>query len=129
FATTENPSNREPILAVELAKRSLKLNDERGDWNTLGVARYRAGDFKQALADLQKSRPGEDTSFDQFFMAMAHHQLGDAEAARSCYDQAINWMKKHAPEDAELIRFRAEAEGLLGLPARPIEANQSSARK
>jgi tetratricopeptide (TPR) repeat protein len=115
LATTENPSNRDPVLAVELAKRSLKLND-RGDWNTLGVARYRTGDYKQALLDLEKSAEGDHdlTSFNSFFMAMAHHHLGNADAARSYHDQAIMWMSAHAPQNPELIRFRAEAEELLG---------------
>ena len=116
LATAANPSNRDPSLAVELAKRSVKLN---GDWNTLGVARYRAGDFKQAIADLEKceslaAQPNVGSSFNYFFMAMAHHRRGDDTAARRCYEQAIKWMKEHSPQNPELIRFRAEAEALLG---------------
>jgi len=136
LATAENPSGRDPAMAVELAKRSVKLG---GDWNTLGVARYRAGDFKQALADLQKcesvcSPQDVGSSFDYFFMAMAHHHLGDPDAARRCYDQAIKWMKENRPQDPQLIRFRAETEALLGaaLPAaesKPEEQVQRNSPK
>ena len=79
LATTENPTNRDPALAVELAERAVKINPQ-GDWNTVGVAYYRAGDFKQALADLRKSEqraPVEDNSYDTFFLAMAEHQVGN----------------------------------------------------
>jgi eukaryotic-like serine/threonine-protein kinase len=115
LATTENPLNRDPALAVELAEKSIKLSADGGDWNTLGVARYRAGDFKQALADLEKSMqlPSGETSFNYFFVAMANRQLGNADAARHYYTQAIQWMKEHDPQSTELIRFRAEAEQLL----------------
>jgi tetratricopeptide (TPR) repeat protein len=119
FATTESPSNRDPVLAVELAKRSIKLDENRETWNTLGVARFRAGDFKQAITDLEKCEsvsvpPNVGSSFNYFFMAMAHHHLGNADAARRCYDQAITWMEENRPQDPELLRFRAEAETLLG---------------
>jgi tetratricopeptide (TPR) repeat protein len=129
LATAENPSNRDPALAVELAKRALKLND-RGDWNTLGVARYRTGDYKQALVDLEKSAAQGDelTSYNAFFMAMAHHHLGNVDAARSCYDQGIKWMAEHAPQNPELIRFRAEAEELLGSLAHKSPRNPSNAK-
>jgi hypothetical protein len=126
LATTENPSNRDPTLAVELAKRAVELNPE-GDWNTVGVAYYRAGDFKQALADLRKSEQraqGEDNSFDTFFLAMAEHQVGNADAARRYYAHAIQWMNEHDPQNAELLRFRAEAESLLGSEVKAGSENQ-----
>ena len=33
--------------------------------------------------------------------------------ARESYDRAIRWMEKNAPDNKELIRFRAEAAELL----------------
>ena len=115
FATTENPSNRDPALAVELAKRAVKINPA-GDWNTVGVAYYRLGDFKQALPDLERGNDGNSWAF--FFLAMAHRQLGNADAARQYYDQAIQWMNEHEPQNPELLRFRAEAERLFDPGAR-----------
>ena len=59
-------------------------------------------------------RKGGD-SFDWFFLAMAHRQLGREEDARKWYDRAVRWMEKNAPTDDELRRFRAEAEEVLEL--------------
>ena len=87
-------------------------------WNTLGVVRYRAGDWKAAIEALTKSMdllPGQQESFNTFFLAMAHWQLGDKSQARSWYDKAVSWMEKNQPKNAELIRFRDEAAALLGV--------------
>ena len=46
---------------------------------------------------------------------MAHWQLGEKEAARKWYDQAVAWMDKNQPNNEELRRFRAEAAELLGV--------------
>src|SRR5207244_849060 len=84
-------------------------------WITLGVAHYRAGNWEESLAALQKSMDigkGGD-SFDWFFLAMAHWQLGNKEEARKWYDQAVQWMDKHQPTNEELRRFRVEASELL----------------
>ena len=84
--------------------------------NTLGVAFYRAGNWKQAIAVLTRSmelRQGGDR-FDWFFLAMAHWELGHKDESRQWYERAVTWMEKHRPNDDELRRFRAEAAGLLG---------------
>jgi tetratricopeptide (TPR) repeat protein len=116
LATAENPSSRDPALAVELAEKATKLNGDANYWNTLGVARYRAGDFKQSLADLEKSAQLDHdlTSFNAFFMAMAYKQLDDADSSRRLYAQAVEWMEKKAARNPDLVRFRTEAEQLLG---------------
>ncbi len=116
LATTENPSNRAPAMAVELARRTAELEPMGGNsWSTLGTADYRAGDFKQAIADLEKAvqLEGGGTSYDFFFQAMAEHQVGHADAAQRYYVKAIQWMNLHAPQNTELLSFRAEAEGLF----------------
>jgi tetratricopeptide (TPR) repeat protein len=104
--------------AVELAETTIALAPNEGAyWNTLGVARYRAGDWKGAVTALEKStdlRQGGD-SVDFSFLAMAHWQLGDTQAARKWYKQAAEWMEKNKPIDAALHRFHAEATELLGV--------------
>src|SRR5262249_48099071 len=73
-----------------------------------------------AIDALQKSRAlqqDKDVSWDAFFMALAHWQLGNKDDARRWYDQAVEWMDKNQPQNEELHRFRAEAAGLLGLAA------------
>ena len=120
LATHTDPrvQNRFAVRAVELAKEAAAL--EPNNWaiaNTLGVAHYRAGDWKAAIAALEKSmelRKGGD-SFDWFFLAMAHWQLGEKDKAREWYDRAVQWMDKNQPKNEELRRFRAEAAELLGL--------------
>ncbi len=118
LATAEDPKIRKPAQAVELA-RELVTRSPKGEiyWNTLGVAQYRAGDWKAAIDTLEKSRElrkGGDSS-DWFFLAMAHWRQGDKEQARKWYNQAVQWMEKNNPKDNELGRFRAEAAALLGV--------------
>jgi uncharacterized protein HemY len=109
---------RDPVEAVRLAGKAVELNPKEGNhWNTLGVARYRAGDWKAAVESLQKSielRQGGDSK-DWYFLAMAHWRLGDKDAARTWFDQAALWMEKNQPQNEELRRFHAEAAELLEL--------------
>jgi hypothetical protein len=55
---------------------------------------------------------------------MAAHQVGNADDARRYYAKAVQWMDKHDPQNPELIRFRAEAEILLGAEAKAGAENQ-----
>jgi serine/threonine protein kinase/Tfp pilus assembly protein PilF len=119
LASAESPASRDPARAIELAKEALALRPENdATWNTLGVAQYRAGDWKQAVASLEKAEelaPGKYVAHNGFFLAMAHWQLGDKARARAWYDKAVAWTEKNALGDIELRRFRAEAEALLGV--------------
>jgi hypothetical protein len=118
LATCPESRLRDAKRAVPLAKRATELRPEFGGyWNTLGVAEYRAGEWKASRAALQRSidlRKGGDSN-DRFFLAMAHWQLGEKEKARQQYDKAVQWMEANRPQDEELIRFRAEAKELLGI--------------
>jgi superkiller protein 3 len=118
LATCADPQRRNPQAAVALAERAVQLAPMEGIyWNTLGPARYRAGDCRGAITALEKSmalRQGGD-SLDWFFLAMAHWQLGDKDQARQWYAKAVSWMEEHQPKDEALARFRAEAEELLGM--------------
>jgi tetratricopeptide (TPR) repeat protein len=104
-----------------LAEKAVRISPLSGNiWNTLGVARYRAGDSKRAVEDLTKSmqlRHGGDSA-DFFFLAMAHHDLGDTEAALCCFEWGAAWMDDHGPPNEEIGRFRAEAEALPGIRTR-----------
>jgi tetratricopeptide (TPR) repeat protein/serine/threonine protein kinase len=123
LATCPDAKLRDPDRAVELARRAVQLAPkERDYWNTLGVAHYRAGDGKAAVAALDKARElgqGRD-AYDQLFLAMAHRKLGNHDAARKAYEQAVQWLEKNQETLAkdkvqveELRRFRAEAEEAL----------------
>jgi tetratricopeptide (TPR) repeat protein len=118
LATFPDARVRDPKRAVALAKKAVELAPKGGNhWNTLGAAHYRAGNWKDAVAALEKSmelRKGGD-SVDWFFLAMARWQLGEKEKAREWYDKAAQWMDKNQPTDEQLRRFRGEAAELLGI--------------
>jgi serine/threonine protein kinase len=127
LATCPIPQLREPAKAVELARRAVEKArpQHRGMfWNTLGVALYRAGDWKAAIEALGQSErlsPDKRVALNAFFLAMAHWRLGDRERARTWYDRAVAWMDKNRPRDQELARFRAEAASLLSLADLPAD--------
>jgi serine/threonine protein kinase/tetratricopeptide (TPR) repeat protein len=118
LATCPDARLRDPVRAVELGKRAVELAPQVGIfWNTLGAAHYGAGNCKEALSALHESmklcRGGD--SFDWFFVAMAHWQLGDKEQAMKWYRRAVEWQDRHKAGDTELRRFRAEAAQLLAV--------------
>jgi tetratricopeptide (TPR) repeat protein len=118
FATCPDPWFRDTGKAVRFAQKAVELAPAKGNyWNTLGVAHYRAGDWKLAVEALNKSmglRKGGDSA-DWFFLAMSHRQLGEKEKAHKWFDRGVQWMEKNAPQNEELRRFRGEAEQLLGV--------------
>jgi hypothetical protein len=83
------------------------------------------GNWKDAVAALEKSmqlRKGGD-SYDWFFLAMAHWQLGNKEQARQWYAQAVKGADRPRNEGdrLEFRRFRAEATQLLGFQELPTQ--------
>jgi serine/threonine protein kinase len=118
LATCPDAGVRDAPRAVALARRAVELDPQGGSWNTLGIAHYRAGNCKEAVAALEtamKLRNGGD-SHDWFFLAMAHAGLGEHAAANRLYEQAVAWMKKHSPRDPELLRFQEEARQTINRP-------------
>jgi serine/threonine protein kinase len=121
LASRADESNHDASRAVELAEGAVKRAPSEGlYWNTLGLARYRAGQWKGATEALEKSarlRSGGD-AYDWLLLAMARWQLGDRIEARCDYDRSVAWITKNAPDNQELARFRSEATRLIGLEAR-----------
>jgi uncharacterized protein HemY len=120
LATGPQVGLRDPARAVQLAKKAVHKEPTEGRyWNTLGVAHYRAGDWKAAAAALEKSmalRQGGD-GYDWFFLAMVHWKLDHKKEARRWYDKAAAWLKEDPKrqKNDELRGFQAEARALLGL--------------
>lgn len=104
--------------AVELAPQN------RAYLNTLGVAHYRVGDWKAAIAALEKSMAvsGGGDANDWLVLAMAQWQLGEQVRARQYYQQAIDWIDQHQSKEEQLGRFRAEAAELLGIAENVLPA-------
>jgi tetratricopeptide (TPR) repeat protein len=113
--------DRDAAQALELIRVAIRqLPDSPMTLNTLGVAEYRNGLYRQALATLEKSLAvgkGESDGFDLFFLAMCHARLGDRPRGRDCFDRAVQWVaartkaaKLSESQSDELRRFQAEAE-------------------
>jgi tetratricopeptide (TPR) repeat protein len=112
--------------AVEQALEAAELAPRQGGYsNTLGIAHYRAGNWKEAIEALDRSErldsKGELPSVNAFFLAMAHWRLDEKTEAHKSYDKAVEWMDENKPEDEQLRRFRAEAAALLGIGDAPDE--------
>jgi tetratricopeptide (TPR) repeat protein len=146
LATTTNPQLRDPPRALELAKEAVKHMPEDGyNWNALGAANYAAGDWQNAVTALEKSEelvPGKLVAANGFLLAMAHWQHGDPagrgqapgggetpppageevrhqDEARKWYARAVEWMDRNEPTERDLLKLRAGAARLLGIPDAP----------
>jgi serine/threonine protein kinase/Flp pilus assembly protein TadD len=132
LATCPAPTLRDPVRAVTLARKAVELQPRSPSYhNTLGIAHFRAGEWKPAAAALEKAielceyDPKPESAF---FLAMVRSQLGEKEKAREWYTKAVAWMEKNRPKDEELKRCRAEAAELLGIP-NPQPAKEKPATK
>ena len=85
-------------------------------WQGLGYAEYRSGNWKAAVQAFEKVKElgSAGDSLEWFPLSMAYWQLGDKDAARKTYDQAVQWMEKNNPKDGFLLGLRAEAAKLDG---------------
>jgi WD40 repeat protein/serine/threonine protein kinase/tetratricopeptide (TPR) repeat protein len=126
LVTTNDPLERDPAKAVELAKKAIALAPQTAHyWLTLGIARYRAGQWREAITALDKSvklEPEKYTGFIGFVHAMVSWKMGHKDEAQKSYARAAQWTDQHAPNSPALLRFRVEAAELLGLPAPPASA-------
>jgi tetratricopeptide (TPR) repeat protein/tRNA A-37 threonylcarbamoyl transferase component Bud32 len=132
LTTHPDPVIRDAVVGLEFARRAVELKPDNGDYrSTLGVALYRAGDWRLAIAAFSKARGLRKTQLtsDLFFMAMAHWQLGDKEKARQCYDRVTRWMDSNKTDHQELRRFRAEAAALLGIEKAPVPRGKEPSTK
>jgi tetratricopeptide (TPR) repeat protein len=132
LATCSDPEVGDGRRAVELARKAVELAPDDGNyWNTLGVAYCRVADWKKAIEALEKSNSlvpaGREPLRNAFFLAIAHGQVGNKEQARRWYDQAVAWMEKYAPQNADLRRLHAETEKRLG-KLNMLDGNEKSGR-
>jgi WD40 repeat protein/tetratricopeptide (TPR) repeat protein len=123
---------RDPTLGLVLAGRAVALAPDQSTFrNTLGVAQYRVGQFRQAIGSLEKSLAkggGRADAFDLFFLAMARKQLGQVHRAIADYERALRWREMHrkpayAGWNEELDAFQAEARVMLEDHAEDLPAD------
>jgi hypothetical protein len=84
--------------------------------NTLGVAQYRAGAYRDAVATLEKSNGMRRTPSPAAlaFLVMARFRLGQAQAARDALEKLEAEMKNsNNADDAETQSFLHEARELI----------------
>jgi tetratricopeptide (TPR) repeat protein len=117
LATLEDRELRIPAEAVVLAEKAVALAPESGScWNTLGVARYTAGNNREAIAALRESlrlsKPGLEV-YNWLFLAMAHARLGNDREARDWYEKARSWAQANRADGDEIHRLLAEAKSQL----------------
>lgn len=111
--------------ALPLAQKALQLEPNAMYRNTLGLAYYRAGRYREAVEALQanlKDQVDWALAFDLYFLAMSHQQLGESARARQFFDLAVRWSGTHkealAPYLTELTAIHAEAAEMLEMKAK-----------
>jgi tetratricopeptide (TPR) repeat protein len=117
LATDSDPSHRDPAQALKLAEQAVTAEPQNTSFaNTLGIARYRTGDFAGAIQTLSiPDNVREFVSHNGFFLAMAHARLGHHDDAAQWYTRANDWMNQHDSGNDELQRFREEAAAVLSV--------------
>ena len=108
--------------ALPLAQRAVQLEPGAMHRNTLGLAYYRAGRYREAVSTLEpnlKNQVDWALAFDLYFLAMSNHRLGESARAHQCHDLAIRWSEAHRealkPYVVDLAAIEAEAAELLGM--------------
>jgi hypothetical protein len=112
LATDPDPVVSDPALAVSWSEQAVQHAPENPVyWNSLGVARYKAGDDRGAIEALKRSVDlgSGGTSFDHFYLALAFARSGEHASAQLWYDQGVSWMEGHRPRHGPLLRLREEA--------------------
>ena len=82
---------RDPPEAIRISRGILeRAPGSWVAWASLGAAQYRADDPHEAVAALEQAAELNhgDLLHYGFFLAMAHHQLGDSERAKEEFDRA-----------------------------------------
>jgi eukaryotic-like serine/threonine-protein kinase len=113
LAACPNPKLRDVPQALVLAQKVVQITPKEGNyWNTLGVVRYRSGNWNEAVDALTRAEElskGKLLGADGLFLALANWQRGDRQQALHWYNRAVEWLDKIKSDDDELLRFRAEA--------------------
>jgi tetratricopeptide (TPR) repeat protein len=120
---TAPEAQRDVKAALPLAEKTLRLASATANYrNTLGLAYYRSGRYREAVEVLRPNVVQQKDSalaYDLYFLAMSHYQLGETARARDYYAWAVRWVSLQQDlrqeRREELAAFQAEAEGLLGI--------------
>jgi tetratricopeptide (TPR) repeat protein len=125
---------RDGKTAMLLAEKAVRKEPKSPLYcNTLGLAYYRTGQYRQAVEILRPNLQRQEASalaYDLYILAMSCHRLGETERARDYFTLAVRSSDpQKGPSPArldELSAFRAEAEAVLGLPTPPAPAEKAT---
>jgi tetratricopeptide (TPR) repeat protein len=112
---------RDPAQGLAMAQKAVRLEPGNPLYrNTLGVAYYRVGRYREAVEALRVDLDGQDDRFlawDLCFLAMSYHRLGDGDRAREYRSWALRWSRDQkglSTDDLhELSAIREEMEATL----------------
>ena len=116
------PRQRDSIRSLELAKRSVEvLPDSPLSRFPLALAYLRLGRWQDCLSTAERLHAmiPVDASRGGFIFAMAHWHLGHREEAEKWYRYGARWQQGFKSHDRTQLRWRAEAEKLMGLSTGP----------
>jgi tetratricopeptide (TPR) repeat protein len=120
----------DPAPLVRMAEESARIGEDYVRF--VGVALYRAGRYQESIRRFEEaSQLAPLKAWELYFLAMAHHRLGDVERAKRAMAQAERWIadadrrEKVGDQQAwrgwhrriEVRCIRQEAESLTGVPA------------
>jgi hypothetical protein len=120
------PPFRDFERGLALARRAVALAPtDMTARNTLGVACYRAGQFREAAEHLEtaaRRREDDYLAWDHYFLAMTYHKLGETAKSAACRARADRLAQSAAErlrfaERDELRTIQAEVDDLLGKSA------------
>jgi serine/threonine protein kinase/WD40 repeat protein len=120
-------SVRDLNATLLLAEKAVRLAPRNPVFrNTVGLAYYRAGRYREAVEALRPNLLEQDNAglaYDLYFLAMSYHRLGEADRARDYFAWAVRWAQAQqglpGQQPEELSAFRTEAEAVLGVKGRP----------
>jgi serine/threonine protein kinase/WD40 repeat protein len=104
------PGRGDPGEAVYWARRAVALEPSVISRNTLGTVLYRAGQFAEAAAELEKNVAANSylVGYDHLILAMCRQRLGQTESARAALARAKQWYAASGLTDPfEIGEFQA----------------------
>ncbi len=118
LTTCADAKRRDLDSAIKLAQKAVDLAEPRRAglcWNSLGAAYYYSDRWKKAIEAFEKASESDfDNAHNFVFLAMCHWKLGNKDQARAWYEKTVAQMKNNQVNEDNLLRFRAEADALLG---------------
>jgi serine/threonine protein kinase/WD40 repeat protein len=140
YCLTAPESLRDVNAALPLAETAVRLATTPSEGaiyrNTLGLAYYRAGRFREAVDCLEQNlneQQDSELAFDLYLLAMSCHKLHEPARARDYQVWANRWVESRAKRDPhtteqyqELAAFRAETEEVLGVKEKPTPEESES---